>query len=375
MVLLHYLTQTFLGRNLCSEIGMPMTRTHLTWRSNSTKNSLLSLDRHKSVTSVLFHTDHLIVSAGAVNNHIKVWDLRKCSSLQLNPTPVQTFSSFQNAVRNHGITNLVFDSSYTKLFASCKDNKIYQYDFASYSPRPVKIFQGFENASFYIKSSISPCDQYLISGSHDNTAYIWDIATLSDDNTLRLWRIQRNRRLIEKDSNWGTACKYNIPFCDHPVILSPSFSDLTNERPFPVTPDPQKPSQSSSPPLSLVGWLKTNAYPKNKSCHSANKKHHPKTPNSSRKTPHKSSPVVMSGKHSLHSFQSCGLSFQSESTLGGYETKNRMCILWDRQRFGPGSRQCRVCANTHGVIRKYSLFMCRRCFRDYSNDIGFKKLD
>lgn len=48
------------------------------------------------------------------------------------------------------------------------------------------------------------------------------------------------------------------------MTLSPSFSDLTNERPFPVTPDPQKPSQSSSPPLSLVGWLKTSAYPKNK---------------------------------------------------------------------------------------------------------------
>ncbi|XP_036358317.1 40S ribosomal protein S29-like isoform X2 [Octopus sinensis] len=44
------------------------------------------------------------------------------------------------------------------------------------------------------------------------------------------------------------------------------------------------------------------------------------------------------------------------------------------RRFGPGSRQCRVCANTHGVIRKYSLFMCRRCFREYSNDIGFKKV-
>ncbi|UYV76415.1 TRAPPC11 [Cordylochernes scorpioides] len=41
------------------------------------------------------------------------------------------------------------------------------------------------------------------------------------------------------------------------------------------------------------------------------------------------------------------------------------------RKYGPGSR--RVCANHHGIIRKYAL--CRRCFRQYAADIGFKKLD
>lgn len=35
----------------------------------------------------------------------------------------------------------------------------------------------------------------------------------------------------------------------------------------------------------------------------------------------------------------------------------------------------RVCSNHHGLIRKYGLNMCRRCFRQYANQIGFKKLD
>lgn len=34
----------------------------------------------------------------------------------------------------------------------------------------------------------------------------------------------------------------------------------------------------------------------------------------------------------------------------------------------------RVCDNHHGIIRKYGLNMCRRCFRDYSDKIGFKKV-
>jgi small subunit ribosomal protein S29e len=35
----------------------------------------------------------------------------------------------------------------------------------------------------------------------------------------------------------------------------------------------------------------------------------------------------------------------------------------------------RVCKNTHGIIRKYGLNMCRRCFREYADDIGFRKVN
>ncbi|RNA32574.1 ribosomal S14p S29e [Brachionus plicatilis] len=44
------------------------------------------------------------------------------------------------------------------------------------------------------------------------------------------------------------------------------------------------------------------------------------------------------------------------------------------RNYGPGSRQCRVCASSHGVIRKYGMMICRRCFKQYANDIGFYKV-
>lgn len=34
----------------------------------------------------------------------------------------------------------------------------------------------------------------------------------------------------------------------------------------------------------------------------------------------------------------------------------------------------RACSNNHGIIRKYGLMLCRQCFREYSKDIGFKKV-
>ena len=38
-------------------------------------------------------------------------------------------------------------------------------------------------------------------------------------------------------------------------------------------------------------------------------------------------------------------------------------------------RICRVCKNRKAVIRKYNLLVCRRCFKDIAEKIGFRKFD
>ncbi|KAH0459024.1 hypothetical protein IEQ34_011838 [Dendrobium chrysotoxum] len=43
------------------------------------------------------------------------------------------------------------------------------------------------------------------------------------------------------------------------------------------------------------------------------------------------------------------------------------------KNYGPGSRTCRVCGNSHGLIRKYGLMCCRQCFRNNAKEIGFIK--
>ncbi|TNN76144.1 Denticleless [Liparis tanakae] len=85
----------------------------------------------------------------------------------------------------------------------------------------VAVFSGHQNSSFYVKSTISPDDQFLASGSSDNNAYVWKIsdpkqppmmlqghseevtsvswcptdftkiASCSDDHTVRIWRLHR----------------------------------------------------------------------------------------------------------------------------------------------------------------------------------------
>ena len=45
------------------------------------------------------------------------------------------------------------------------------------------------------------------------------------------------------------------------------------------------------------------------------------------------------------------------------------------RKFGKGRVKCRRCGARVGIIRKYEMYICRRCFVEKANDIGFKKLD
>ena len=44
-------------------------------------------------------------------------------------------------------------------------------------------------------------------------------------------------------------------------------------------------------------------------------------------------------------------------------------------KYGKGTRNCKRCGTHRGIIRRYGLFICRRCFREIAESLGFKKLD
>ncbi|KAF7845896.1 hypothetical protein BT93_L0146 [Corymbia citriodora subsp. variegata] len=51
-------------------------------------------------------------------------------------------------------------------------------------------------------------------------------------------------------------------------------------------------------------------------------------------------------------------------------------VWYSRPRtYGKGARACRVCTHKAGLIRKYGLNICRQCFREKSDDIGFTKVE
>lgn len=36
---------------------------------------------------------------------------------------------------------------------------------------------------------------------------------------------------------------------------------------------------------------------------------------------------------------------------------------------------CKFCGSSKAVVRKYDLYLCRRCFKDHAKDLGFEKLE
>lgn len=45
------------------------------------------------------------------------------------------------------------------------------------------------------------------------------------------------------------------------------------------------------------------------------------------------------------------------------------------RKIGKASRPCRRCGQEGAIIRKYSLMLCRQCFRDMAGSLGFKKYE
>ena len=120
----------------------------------------------------------------------------------------------------------------------------------------VAVFRGHINSTFYVKAVLSPDDKYLLGGSSDGNAYIWQVSrprlaarvlqghrnevtgvdwcrtdvgrlvTLSDDNAVWVWRIDHShcdsaedgRGVIGRTSR--TACRVGQLLLNKSHIIS-----------------------------------------------------------------------------------------------------------------------------------------------------------
>ncbi|KAL2082529.1 hypothetical protein ACEWY4_022347 [Coilia grayii] len=212
-------------------------------------------DNQQSVTVVLFRDEHTLISSGAVDRTIKMWDLRKSyTAYHQEPVPLQVYLYPGSSTRKLGFSGLVLDSTCSNLFANCTDDNIYMFNVSGLKTTPVAVFSGHRNSSFYVKSSVSPDGQFLVSGSSDHHAYIWKISnptqapmmlqghsqevtsvqwcptdftkivSCSDDNTIRIWRLNRGedgeRSTVGQANLVGWACPKEKS--TSPVTLGPA---------------------------------------------------------------------------------------------------------------------------------------------------------
>ena len=143
--------------------------------------------------------DHTLLSSGSIDGMVKLWDTRKLY-YRKRPCPVRSAYTFSHHInleqqrqqqvreirpsnenRRVGITSMCLDSTNTRLLVSYyRTGKIRLFDLsASPSNALISVFSGHKNDSFYVKSSFSPDERFVVSGSCDGGIYMWN---LNDDN-------------------------------------------------------------------------------------------------------------------------------------------------------------------------------------------------
>ena len=50
-----------------------------------------------------------------------------------------------------------------------------------------------------------------------------------------------------------------------------------------------------------------------------------------------------------------------------------MQVRMEERYKGKGIRKCRICGAARALIRSHNLYICRRCFRESAQGLGFKK--
>lgn len=138
-------------------------------------NKNITNNRSNTITGLVFQNDATLISCGAGDGSIKVWDLRKnYSAYKKDPLPKHSIPYCGSSSKS-GYANLLLDDAGIRLYANCMDSVIYCFNVSTYSVVPEQRYIGHENNSFYIKSSLSSDSNYLVSGSSNEKAYIWNV--------------------------------------------------------------------------------------------------------------------------------------------------------------------------------------------------------
>ncbi len=48
-------------------------------------------------------------------------------------------------------------------------------------------------------------------------------------------------------------------------------------------------------------------------------------------------------------------------------------MVQTNSKFGRGASECKRCGRKQSIIRKYGIFLCRHCFREIAQEMGFNK--
>ncbi|OQR91877.1 hypothetical protein ACHHYP_04259 [Achlya hypogyna] len=258
------LLRPFTGCARCHDYEVPTDRRK--------KRRVSVPNTQRSVTCIEFTGDGTqMISAGAVDGHVKFWDVRHLfppATPPKLPQHVRSLACHAPSGRRYGISSLSLDHTKSRLLVSAASNEILLYDLLAATDVPVAKFHGHRNSSFYVKSAFSPESRFIVSGSVDQRVYIWDVAqaglpvrvlhghegevssvawsrrdftklaSCSDDGTVRVWTMRRGGDSKDDAAVCGRGCAmgYSTPYEPPAVVADEAPPEVQAPMP-PPTPE------------------------------------------------------------------------------------------------------------------------------------------
>ena len=181
----------------------------------------------RSITGLVFLPNtSLVLSSGAGDTTLKVWDVRKIQGQKKETPAFALLCSYSCREKSgpFGITSVALSPDGTKLLANATDSKLYMMSSMHTSKTPLATFTGHHSPpgdhSFYISCGWSSDGSSVAVGSLDNNVYVWNslrpdldplrlecgsareafgvsfspvdpfrMLTISDDSIIRMWHL------------------------------------------------------------------------------------------------------------------------------------------------------------------------------------------
>uniref|UniRef100_A0A0K0CYU3 WD_REPEATS_REGION domain-containing protein n=1 Tax=Angiostrongylus cantonensis TaxID=6313 RepID=A0A0K0CYU3_ANGCA len=193
------------------------------------QHSTLYFGHEMSVRSVCFVPDNYVFATGGRDGQIRLWDTRtscfrnqgklfkKPKAFYVFILSTHSFSGlrlwdtrkFSIKEEGHvlstlevpiskdaGITSVCLDRYGSSLFAAVTDNSVYEYGVLSSNRKPIRHFTGAAIESFYVQVQASPVSDFLLCGSKNKHAVMWDLQDLYCHRDECLRTIERQRRAL-----------------------------------------------------------------------------------------------------------------------------------------------------------------------------------
>lgn len=221
----------------------------------------------RGITSILYslQRDDVIYTSSSANGIIKMWDLRgptKRAALQCKEASVDSTmqeitntgltrqpsfldtlaasTSSNNAVntspkRARGICSMTLDPTGSTIYAAAADSRIHRYSALTLAP-PTPLSSSmaepltdprFRVSSFYIRTSISPCGQWLASGSSGGQVFLWSLDSASPcDRASAVLDAKWNGEDVKESAAVDWACDGMLASCSDDRTVRVWRSDL-----------------------------------------------------------------------------------------------------------------------------------------------------